>query len=316
MNSCVDYCLKSWGIERAFPCKTVTTSTWLPQTINPHWWKTKSHSLCPPKPKLYGSETWSNRLIRKNRPMHEERAINQHVLGCQSFKRGPNKIISIPFRAGLAPSKKRLTMVCMMNSPSMSTGIRSQGQIQRKAQVRSCQKQEITRYISILHIYLKSHETGRRRPVCEVRAEERHGKKNHSESCAICLCFVKFSSAVKFVERIIQPMVNRIGFQATSRQTTNWSLAKVEQLLVRASRYLSNAWCRWMKSWACNTKPNKPYINDGVFYQPQLPSISFKFWTHWLQKLNNCSQILVAKLLRQRPEDLIVCLREKSVRNA
>ena len=68
----------------------------------------KSHSLCPPKPKLYGmtcSETWSNRLIRKNRPMHEERAINQHVLGCQSFKRGPNKIIWIPFRAGPSPHK-------------------------------------------------------------------------------------------------------------------------------------------------------------------------------------------------------------------
>lgn len=58
-------CLKSWGIERAFPCKTVTTSTWLPQTINPHCWKTKSHSLCPPKPKLYGmtcSETWLHGL--------------------------------------------------------------------------------------------------------------------------------------------------------------------------------------------------------------------------------------------------------------
>lgn len=47
---------------------------------------------------------------------------------------------------------------------------------------------------------------------------------------------LKFSSDVKFAESTIQPMVNRIGFQATSRKTTNWSLAKVEQLLVRASR--------------------------------------------------------------------------------
>ena len=53
--------------KKPFPCKTVATSTWLPQTINPCW-KTKSHSLdslCPPKPKLYGmtcSETWLHGL--------------------------------------------------------------------------------------------------------------------------------------------------------------------------------------------------------------------------------------------------------------
>ena len=62
---------KSWGIERAFPCSNVT---WLPQTINSRCWKTKSQSICPPKPKC-SKRIWP----RKSLP-HEARLCPPQTL--------------------------------------------------------------------------------------------------------------------------------------------------------------------------------------------------------------------------------------------